>query len=531
MTTPSRPSVIPGAGRAACMRDDPSQKVGAGAGAPPEMPPVAGHDARFRHRLPTPLTSFVGRDQELAQLEQLVETCRLLTLTGPGGCGKTRLALELIARVGRTRAHPIHVVSLAPIANPSLVTATIAQAVGVREATGQTLADAIVRHIGERRTLMVLDNFEHLVSAASVVAGLLADCPNLTVVVTSRELLRLRVEHVFPIQPLTVPDPALASSLDEGAVSRVAESEAGQLFVERARSVQPTFCLNASNASAVAEICVRLDGLPLAIELAAARVRLLSARAIAARLERRLSLLTDGPRDLPSRQQTLRTAIAWSYDLLESVEQVVFRRLAVFVGGLDLDAVAWMQGAVEIGGVSSSANVQQQDRDPLALVASLVDKSLLRSTESPDGEPRFRMLETIREYALEELDVREETEAARLRHAAFCLHLAKLAEPNLELVEAGVWLDRLEVEHDNLRAALAWGVAAEDGRLLFARLAAALWKFWWIRGYTTEGRRWLDRALLESAPSDLRVELLNGAGQFALSYHDSYHDSGRAGEV
>ena len=467
-------------------------------------------EAKARHNLPSRLTSFVGREHELAELERLASTCRLLTLTGPGGSGKTRLALELATLLASTCVYDVYVVSLATLSDPTLVMSTIAEIVGVRETPGEPLFGTLSQVIGERRVLLVLDNFEHLLLGGPTIADLLAACPRLRAIVTSRELLRLDGEQVFPVPPLTLPVQARvpAHVADADIVSLVLASEAGRLFVERARNVQPAFNLDLSTALAVAEICNRLDGLPLAIELAAARVRLLRPQALAERLERRLPLLTDGPRNLPSRQRTLRDTIAWSYGLLDEFDRVMFRRLAVFAGGWTLEAAEAVCGTGDVG------------VDPLVTIASLVDKSLVRRMDGVDGEPRFTMLETIREFALERLAESGEEADLRRRHAEHFQRFAEEAWPHLQRDETAAWLDRLEAEYDNLRAALTWSTEAEGHDEVFARLAGDLWGFWRLRGYWSDARRWLDRALGLTAAPPIRFKILTGAGILAHLQND-----------
>jgi non-specific serine/threonine protein kinase len=473
------------------MRDEPSRNVDPGEVAPGSSPTsapaaIVGAEAGAYHHLPSRLTSFVGRERELAELERLSGMCRLLTLTGPGGCGKTRLALKLADRLAPTYPDGVHVVSLAPIADPGLVTSAVADVLGVHEAIGEPLSKTLARVVGERRMLLVLDNFEHLVPAAPVIADLLSACPHLLTIVTSRELLRLQGEQVFPVPPLTLPDrPGLPSS-GADVVSIVSESEAGRLFVDRARSAQPDFRLDPSTALAVREICVRLDGLPLALELAAASVRLLSPQAMVGRLARRLPHFPDGARDLPARQRTLRGAITWSYDLLEEHERVMFRRLAIFVGGCTLEA------AEAVGGADDGAG-----RDHLGVITSLLDKSLLRRQDGPDGEPRFAMLETIREYGLEQLQVAGEDISVRRRHLGWLAEFAERCQTGVWGPEGRLWLDRLAAELDNFRAALAWSVIDADRVSARAglRTAGALHMLWFHREYLSEGLHWLERTL------------------------------------
>jgi non-specific serine/threonine protein kinase len=453
------------------------------------MPPatIAGSEVGALHSLPSRLTSFVGRDRELADLERLAKTCRLVTLTGPGGCGKTRLALELATRLAPTYAHGVYVVPLAPLAEPMLVTSTIAEVLGAREVAGEPTFETITRYIGDRPTLLLLDNFEHLLAAGLVVADLLTMCPHLAIVVTSREVLRLQGEQVYPVPPLTLPDRTAAPSTDLDIMSAVLESEAGRLFVERVRSVQPAFSLDPVTASAIAEICARLDGLPLALELAAARVRLLSPRAIVERLEHRLPLLTGGARDLPARQRTLRATVAWSYDLLEEIERVMFRRLAVFVGGWTLEAAA---SVCRLPGDGLGLDV-------LSLMESLVDKSLVIRLGDVEGEPRFAMLETIREYALERLAESGEEASVRRRHVVWLADFSRRVRVGMLSPDAGVWCGRLDADFDNLRAAFSWCLTDSEPPSLELGLLmlGSLYGFFEVRYHWTEARRWSEEIL------------------------------------
>ncbi|MCC2626767.1 MAG: hypothetical protein K0S14_417 [Thermomicrobiales bacterium] len=444
-------------------------------------------------RLPVPPTRLIGRETEVAAMGHLLaqDDVRLMTVTGPGGVGRTRLALHAAADLLGTFPDGVWFVDLAPVADPALVPAAIAQVLGVRAEGSQPLVQVLSAFLRAKAMLLVLDNFEHVLDAAPVVSGLLRDAPGLKVIATSRAPLRLRGEREIPIAPLPVPDPRCHESLEH-----LSHYDAVRLFVARAQDARPDFTMTNETAPAVAEICARLDGLPLAIELAAARVKLLSPPALLSRLDRRLPLLTDGARDAPARQQTLGSTIAWSYDLLSPSEQALFCRLTVFARGIALDAA---EDAVNLSG----------DVDVLSGLAALVDESLLRESESVLGEPRFTMLETIREFGLDALTESGEATEIRARHAGWFLHLAEDAEQRLRGPEQIAWLDRLEAERDNLRAAFAWAMEHNDSDTAL-RLANALGPFWLVRGTVSEGRTWLERALAsaESAPSPLRARAL-----------------------
>ena len=433
--------------------------------------------------IPMQRTALVGREKEVAAARGLLlrQDVRLVTVTGPGGIGKTRLAVEVAG--GLTELFPggIHFVPLSPLRDQGLLASAIVQTLGIREAGGQSPLEILkknLRESGRKPMLFVLDNFEHLIQAAPVVAEILAVAPNLKILVTSRAALHLYGEHEFPVPPLALPD---ARSLP--AIELLSQYPAVALFVQRAVAVRPDFELNRENAPAVAEICARLDGLPLAIELAAARVKVLSLSAIGTRLASRLQLLTGGSRDLPQRQQTLRAAIDWSYDLLNTAEQKLFRRLSVFVGGCTLEGV---EAVCDTKG--------DLDVDLLDGMASIVDKSLLQQVEQVNGESRFFMLETIREYAREKLEAGLEEASTRRAHAAYCLVLAE--EEAAEQATAGnaEWLERFGLEHDNFRAALEWLTSTGDAEWGL-RLGTALFRFWETREFLAEGSDMLGKLL------------------------------------
>ena len=451
--------------------------------------------------LPTPLSRFIGREPDIvavtAQLRQ--PDLRLLTLIGPGGVGKTRLAIAAV----KDLAASVAFVELAPVTDPALVLPTVAQALGVRHAGSGHLLDTLAATLRDRELLLVLDNLEQVVAAAPEIARLLAACPNLTVLATSRVPLHVSGEQRYPVAPLTLP-----SQTDPP--ERLADAEAVQLFADRARAVDPAFTLSMDNTAAVVEICRRLDGLPLAVELAAARVGVLPPRALLPRLVRTLPVLTGGPCDAAAHQQTVAETIAWSYALLGPEDQALFRRLSVFEGGVTLDAAEAVVGEPGALGL-----------DAFEGIASLVDNSLLRQEDDPDGEPRYRMLETVREYALERLGASGEEATVRDRHAAWCLALAEAAGAVLwTTYDPGV-VARLEAEHPNMRAALAWFTQTSDGDPLL-RIGAALGRFWYIAGHAREGRGWVERALAlaPAARTSTRTRALLNAGLQALALGD-----------
>jgi predicted ATPase/class 3 adenylate cyclase len=491
-----------------------------------------------RRSIPAPPTPLVGRELALAAVRDRLRQAgvRLLTLTGPGGIGKTRLALQVATELRDDFADGVCFVSLAAIRDPSLVIPSIAQALGLREAGTCSLQERLQNDLRDKQILLLLDNFEQVIVAAPDIAALLAACSQIVALITSRQALHLRGEKEFPVPPLALPpttdDQRLTSDDAPGTVvggrsSVIARSAAVQLFIARARDARPDFAINSANAPAIAMICARLDGLPLAIELAAARAKLLAAPALLAALEHRLPILTGGARDLPDRQQTLRTTIAWSYDLLSADEQALFRRLGVFVGGCTLAAAEAIASKSKI----ENDELRKTPRDHaihnfqfsiLNSMEALIDKSLLQRQDEMDGEPRFTMLETIGEYALEQLAEHGELDQLRRRHAAWCLALAQAAGPELTGPCQQKWLGRLEREHGNLCAAIQSALDQHDCATALA-LCAALWKFWQFHSHFSIGRRWMASALEQSSRtrSSLRAEVLCGAGWLAFSAGDN----------
>jgi predicted ATPase len=462
--------------------------------------------------IPVQRTGFVGREKELAAAKEMLlrPDVRLVTITGPGGIGKTRLAVEVANSVIESFAGGIHFVPLSPVRDPELIVSVIVQAMGLRGTGGQSPLEILKKNLEDSSRppmLLLLDNFEHLTVAAPAVADLLAMGPNLKILVTSRSALHVYGEREFPVPPLDLPD-----SRSKPSVEALSRFPAVALFLQRAISVKPDFELNRENATAIIEICTRLDGLPLAIELAASRVKVLSPSSMRTRLASRLQLLTGGARDLPERQQTLRAAIDWSHDLLNAAEQKLFRRLSVFVGGCTLESVEAVCDA--------KADL---DLDLLDGMASMVDKSLLQRVELPNGDSRFGMLETIREYAREKLEASEDGPYTRRAHAAYCLVLAEEVATEQSGAEGAEWLDRVAQEHDNFRAALEWLTETGDADWGL-RLGAALFRFWETREYFAEGRVRLGKLLKlpgAAAQTKARERALFAAGVLGVVQGDT----------
>jgi predicted ATPase/DNA-binding SARP family transcriptional activator len=469
----------------------------------------AAHGAPSSHgtspSLPAPLTDLIGREREIAELRQMLASTRLVTLTGAGGIGKTRLATAVAHELMDTFPEGVALVPLASLRDASLVISAVAQSLEIRQHGDRALDELVGAHLRDKRMLLVLDNFEHVVDAAPVLTDLLERCPHLKMMVTSRTRLRLRGEQEFPVAPLRYPD-RTARPL----TMPLAHYPAVALFARRAQEVQPTFEITPDNTPAVTAICQRLNGLPLAIELAAARSKILVPAAILARLDQPLAFLTGGPRDAPERQQTMRNTIQWSYALLSAEEQRLLHQLSVFAGGWTLEA--------------AEAVVNPANALPIGVLdglMSLVDKSLVNRFDQADGAPRFSLLEPIREFAMERLQASGEMAASHNRHAEYFAELPQPTADKLEGPQAGAWLDLLETEHDNFRAALRWATASgatEHGQ----RLAGGLAEFWFARGYLSEGRRWLEELLRagDGAETAVRAAVLRGVGEMARGQGD-----------
>ncbi len=453
--------------------------------------------------LPTPPTPLVGREREVEEVSGLLgrQTVRLLTLTGPGGVGKTRLALEAAGGASGLFPDGAVFVALAPLKDTALVVPTVARALGLRDVAGLSAREALEAHLRAKRALLVLDNFEHVLEAAPEVAGLIEACTELSILATSRAPLRLRAEQEYPVPPLAVPDPGRTPDL-QGA----GEAPAVELFVERARAASPRFELTGRNAASVAAICWRLDGLPLALELVAARVRVMGPSALLGRLDRALE--AGGARDLPERQRTMRATLDWSYELLHEPERELFGRLSVFFGGFTLEAAEALEAREQAG---DEGNV-------LVLLENLVEQSLVLAR--PDEE-RYGMLEPVRQYAKDKLENSGAAGEVRGRHAEYYLRLAEEAGPKLRGHEQAVWLPRLETELGNLRAALSWSVEQGEGTRI-ARTAWASWTYWGLSGRMSEGRRWMEQALASEPrmPDTSRARLLHIAATLGAALGD-----------
>ncbi len=453
-------------------------------------------------RLPSPLTPLVGRDREIAEIERLFREpfVRLLTLTGSGGVGKTRLALAVAERLQDEFRDGVAFVQLQTIGDPNLVISAVAQALGIKEAADEPLIWSIIAELRSDKILLVLDNFEQVLPAATFVTEVLSTCPRLKVLITSRSLLHLSGERAIEVEPLPLPDLKQAQTFHE-----IEQFDSVRLFVANARQARAEFALTPVNSRDVAAICTRLDGLPLAIELAAARVRILSPPALLARLEQRLQVLTAGPRDVPSRQQTMRSTIGWSYDLLPLEAQRLFRHLSIFVGGCTLDAIE---------------AVYDRSEEVLDGLSALIDHSLVSQVAQPDGSPRYSMLETIREFGLEQLADLDDIEAVQRRHAEYVLRSFENAEVGLFGPDATLWIARSEIEAGNLRSALTWSVEY-DADIAF-QLIQAIGSCWETLGYYREARRWCDLALASRQPATpaLRGYTFFLAGFLATSQGD-----------
>src|SRR5829696_5546433 len=475
---------------------------------PADFPLLRTLDA-YRNNLPLQPTPLVGREKEVSEVCDLLrgEATRLLTLTGPGGTGKTRLALQAAADLLDEFSDGTFFVQLATLTEAELFISAVAETLGVKETGELPLGESLEDYLDQRQLLLVLDNFEQVLGAEPTVTELLTAAPGLKVLATSRTPLRLYGEKEYAVPPLSVPDVRHLPDL-----KTLSQYEAVRLFIERAKSAKVDFEVTDESAPAVAEICVRLDGLPLAIELAAARIKMLPPKAMLKRLGSRLKLLTGGARDLPERQRTLRATIEWSHALLDEGERVLFGRLAVFSGGRTLEAIEAICDA--------EGDLPVEAFDGLS---SLLAKNLIRQEEGPGGEPRFVMLETVHEYAREKLGESSEAEEIKRVHAQYFLTLAEEADPELRGQDQLEWLERLEAEHDNMRAALSWALGCKEAEVAL-RLGGALWWFWWMRGYYSEGRRWLPEALAMDGRGSPEVRAMALAGAGALAEEQGDYD-------
>ena len=492
---------------------------------PADFPPLKTLD-NFANNLPSQMTSFIGREEEIADVQRRLASTRLLTLTGPGGTGKTRLTLQVAADLLEHFPNGVWFVELAHLTDARLVTQAVAKALGLREQPNCPLDTTLIDYLKDKTALIVLDNCEHLIEASAQLAGaLLSACPDLKIMTSSREALGISGEYTYLVPSLRLPDPHQSHPLEA-----LTQYEAVRLFIARAEAALPGFTVTTQNAPALAQICYRLDGIPLAIELAAARVKLLRVEQIAARLDDRFRLLTGGSRTAMPRQQTLKALIDWSWDLLEEAERILLRRLAIFVGGWTLEAAeAVCAGGTREATTDQSASISTtpshlEAGEVLDLLTRLFNKSLVMVQREQGQETRYLLLETIRQYArdrLREASAAEE-ECIRNLHLRYFLKRAEQAEPELRGAQQAGWLDRLEADHLNVRAALAWALEGEDIESGL-RLGGVLWRYWWIRGYFDEGRNWLNQLLelrKEPVPRAVQAKAFSGAGILAWAQGD-----------
>jgi len=482
---------------------------------PSEFPPLRSLDnPELPNNLPQQVTSFIGRETQVEEVTRLLGRTHLLTLTGAGGCGKTRLSLQVAVELLDQYFDGVWLVELAALSDPALVPQAVATALGVKEEPGKPLSQTLLEALKPKRLLIVLDNCEHVVAACAALAtDLLRSCPQVRILASSRQALNVSGEQTFRVPSLTLPDPKQPQT-----VEGLSQYEAVTLFIERAQAVQPSFAVTTANAPAMAQVCFHLDGIPLAIELAAARVRSLAVEEINTRLDNRFRLLTSGSRTALPRQQTLRALIDWSYDLLTEPEKALLCRLSVFAGG-------WTLSAAEVVCVG----VPVEDWEVLDLLTGLVDKSLVVYEEGVDRQGRFRLLETVRQYAGDRLQESGTSEEGHGRAASWFLALAEEAEPQMIGPEQAIWLERLETEHDNLRTSLSWYEKSAAGVEAGIRLAGALWRLWWTHGHFSEGRQRLGKALGRTSGQEgatglealaARGKAFNGAGNLALRQGD-----------
>lgn len=472
--------------------------------------------SRKQSFLPVQITTFIGRETEIHAVEELLmeSECRLLTMTGPGGIGKTRLALQIAGKLLKRFQDGVYFIDLAPISRADLIATTIAKELGLQESSGKQFLENLKDFLHDRQLLLLLDNFEHVIDAAPLITELLKSSSNLKILVTSRETLKLYGERIYEVPPLPLPPiETLESHLELNQYTSIL------LFLQRAKAIKGDLKLTGENASIIAGICIRLDGLPLALELAAAHLRIFPLKAIFEQLSYRFEILGSGPRDVHARQQTLRATFDWSYSLLDDAEKKLFARLAIFRGFFSLEAVEHICG--NLGNVRKSSTSELEHENIAETLYSLVEKSIVIADSGGQVSPLFRLLETLRMYGEELLNDSGEADNFRFRHATYYLNLAEKADPAIRGSKQSIWLSRLQNEHNNLEAALQWSLDNHEAEIVI-RLSSSLWFYWWFRGYYSEGRDWLEKALSLTSPQPTtwRANALNGAGVLARDQGD-----------